>query len=41
LGISSADHWAYGEIRWLQVEGYLKILNPSAGIYRRGESPTP
>lgn len=31
------DHWAYPEIRWLQVEGYLGTLNPSSGIYRRGE----
>ena len=31
------DHWAYAEIRWLQVQGFLGSLNPSAGIYRRGE----
>jgi hypothetical protein len=31
------DHWAYAEIRWLQVEGYLKSLNPATGVYRRGE----
>ncbi len=31
------DHWAYAEIRWLQVEGYLQDLNPSVIPYRRGE----
>jgi len=31
------DHWAFDEIRWLQVEGFLRELNPSTGIYRRGE----
>ena len=31
------DHWAYPEIRWLQVEGYLRDLNPSQVPYRRGE----
>jgi hypothetical protein len=31
------DHWAYLEIRWLQVQGYLRDLNPSQAPYRRGE----
>lgn len=31
------DHWAYPEIRWLQVQGYLRDLNPSQIPYRRGE----
>jgi hypothetical protein len=31
------DHWAYPEIRWLQVQGFLHGLNPSQTPYRRGE----
>lgn len=33
----SPDHWAYEEIRWLQVLGYLQELNPSHKPYTRGE----
>lgn len=31
------DHWAYSEIRWLQVMGYLGDLDPSQQPYTRGQ----
>lgn len=34
------DHWAYEEIRWLQVAGFLRELNPSHKPYTRGEIAT-